>query len=154
MSRLDSVIRRLQAQRACLDRAVDLVRDLPGPVLELGLGNGVFLARHVNQAIASGDVYRYGITDLPQVLVAGTEQRQQCLRADNRNGCFNHQDPRHLSESGKLVIAPASPDGYKELSSGVILKAGTRCWTMPALSDGLIYARNAAGDIVCAKAGK
>jgi len=58
-----------------------------------------------------------------------------------------------LSEKGKLVIAPASPDGFKELSSGVILKAGTRCWTMPALSGGLIYARNAAGDLVCAKAG-
>jgi hypothetical protein len=40
MSRLDSFIRRLQAQRACLDHAVELVRDLPGPVLELGLGNG------------------------------------------------------------------------------------------------------------------
>jgi outer membrane protein assembly factor BamB len=59
-----------------------------------------------------------------------------------------------LSEKGKLVIAPASPDGYKELVSGVILKAGTQCWTMPALSDGLIYARNSAGDLVCAKAGK
>ena len=40
MSRLDSFIRRLQAQRACLDHAVELIRDLPGPVLELGLGNG------------------------------------------------------------------------------------------------------------------
>ena len=40
MSRLDSFIRRLQAQRACLDRATTLIRDLPGPVLELGLGNG------------------------------------------------------------------------------------------------------------------
>ncbi len=40
MSRLDSLIRRLQAQRACLARAVDLIRGLPGPVLELGLGNG------------------------------------------------------------------------------------------------------------------
>ena len=59
-----------------------------------------------------------------------------------------------LSEKGKLVIAPASPDGYKVLSSGVILKAGTQCWTMPALSDGLIYARNSAGDMVCAKASK
>ena len=59
-----------------------------------------------------------------------------------------------LSDKGKLVIAPASPDGYKELSSGVILKAGTQCWTMPSLSDGLIYARNSAGDMVCAKAGK
>lgn len=40
MSRLDSFIRRLEAQRACLDHAVALVKDLPGPVLELGLGNG------------------------------------------------------------------------------------------------------------------
>ena len=40
MTRLDSAIRRLQAQRACLDRAAELVRGVPGPVLELGLGNG------------------------------------------------------------------------------------------------------------------
>ena len=59
-----------------------------------------------------------------------------------------------LSDKGKLAIANASPDGFKELSSGVILKAGTQCWTMPALSGGLIYARNSAGDLVCAKAGK
>jgi hypothetical protein len=40
MSRLLSNIARLQAQRACLDRAVSLVQELTGPVLELGLGNG------------------------------------------------------------------------------------------------------------------
>jgi hypothetical protein len=40
MSRLDSFIRRLEAQRACLDYAAGQIRDLPGPVLELGLGNG------------------------------------------------------------------------------------------------------------------
>lgn len=40
MSRLDSFIRRLEAQRACLDRAVELLGGRPGPVLELGLGNG------------------------------------------------------------------------------------------------------------------
>ncbi|MDP6691948.1 MAG: class I SAM-dependent methyltransferase [Alphaproteobacteria bacterium] len=40
MSRLDSFIRRLKAQRLCLDWAVDQIADLPGPVLELGLGNG------------------------------------------------------------------------------------------------------------------
>ena len=40
MSRLDSVIRRLRAQRACLQRAAEMIRDLPGPMLELGLGNG------------------------------------------------------------------------------------------------------------------
>lgn len=40
MSRLDSFIRRLEAQRACLDAAVHAIADLPGVVLELGLGNG------------------------------------------------------------------------------------------------------------------
>lgn len=40
MSRLDSAIRRLIAQRACLDQAAKLIADRPGPVLELGLGNG------------------------------------------------------------------------------------------------------------------
>ncbi len=40
MSRLDSAIRRLQAQRACLDWAVAGIAGQPGPVLELGLGNG------------------------------------------------------------------------------------------------------------------
>jgi S-adenosyl-L-methionine methyltransferase len=40
VSRLDSFIRRLQAQRACLNLAARLVRELDGEVLELGLGNG------------------------------------------------------------------------------------------------------------------
>jgi hypothetical protein len=40
MSRLDSFIRRLEAQRACLDRAAELVHGVEGIVLELGLGNG------------------------------------------------------------------------------------------------------------------
>jgi hypothetical protein len=40
MSRLDSFIRRMMAQRACLDCAVELIKDVPGPLLELGLGNG------------------------------------------------------------------------------------------------------------------
>ena len=40
MSRLDSFIRRLEAQRACLGLAAALVRQLDGVILELGLGNG------------------------------------------------------------------------------------------------------------------
>ena len=40
MSRLDSAIRRLEAQRACLDRAAGLLDEVPGHVFELGLGNG------------------------------------------------------------------------------------------------------------------
>ena len=40
MSRLESFIRRLEAQRACLDLAARLIAALPGNVLEFGLGNG------------------------------------------------------------------------------------------------------------------
>lgn len=40
MSRLDSFIRRMQAQRDCLDWAARELGGRAGPVLELGLGNG------------------------------------------------------------------------------------------------------------------
>lgn len=40
MSRLDSAIRRLQAQKAALEAAARRVADLDGPALEFGLGNG------------------------------------------------------------------------------------------------------------------
>jgi hypothetical protein len=40
VSRLDSFIRRLEAQRACLDHAAELVHGVAGAVFELGLGNG------------------------------------------------------------------------------------------------------------------
>lgn len=40
MSRLDSFIRRLEAQRDCLAHAVKQIAAIPGPILELGLGNG------------------------------------------------------------------------------------------------------------------
>ncbi|MGH6927295.1 MAG: class I SAM-dependent methyltransferase [Dongiaceae bacterium] len=56
MSRLDSFIRRLQAQRACLDHAVALIRDLPGPVLELGLGNGRTYD-HLRERLRGRDIY-------------------------------------------------------------------------------------------------
>ena len=40
MSRLDSFIRRMQAQREILNQTSEKVKDLPGPILEIGLGNG------------------------------------------------------------------------------------------------------------------
>lgn len=40
MSRLDSFIRRLTAQRDILNAIIDLVSETDGPVLEFGLGNG------------------------------------------------------------------------------------------------------------------
>ncbi len=39
-SRLDLFIDRMVSQRACLDFAIAQTRSMPGPVFELGLGNG------------------------------------------------------------------------------------------------------------------
>lgn len=56
MSRLDSFIRRTCAQRDCLNLAARLVRDLPGPVLELGLGNGRTYD-HLRERLPGRDIY-------------------------------------------------------------------------------------------------
>ena len=40
VSRLDINIRRLKAQRACLNMAAEAIDGLTGPIFELGLGNG------------------------------------------------------------------------------------------------------------------
>ena len=52
-----------------------------------------------------------------------------------------------LGEKGNLVIAEATPDGYKVISEAKILSP--RCWSVPVLANGRIYARNAGGDMVC-----
>ena len=56
MSRLDSFIRRLEAQRACLDKAAELIRNLDGIVLELGLGNGRTYD-HLRSILPERDIY-------------------------------------------------------------------------------------------------
>ena len=40
MSRLESAIRRLQSQKVCIEYASELIADMPGVILEIGLGNG------------------------------------------------------------------------------------------------------------------
>ena len=54
-----------------------------------------------------------------------------------------------LSERGDLVVADATPEGYTERSRATILSG--RCWTVPVLSNGRVFARNASGKLVCVK---
>ncbi len=56
MSRLESFIRRLEAQRACLDHAVGLIAAVPGNVLEFGLGNGRTYD-HLRDRLPARDIY-------------------------------------------------------------------------------------------------
>jgi hypothetical protein len=52
-----------------------------------------------------------------------------------------------LSQSGELVIAPATPEGFAPTARVKVLDG--KCWTAPVLCNGFIYCRNAAGDVVC-----
>jgi len=52
-----------------------------------------------------------------------------------------------LSDKGELVTAEATDAGFKKISSARVLEG--KCWTVPVLSNGLIYCRNAAGKLVC-----
>ena len=52
-----------------------------------------------------------------------------------------------LSEAGELSITPVSNTLFAPISKAKILDG--RCWTVPVLSNGLIYCRNGSGEIVC-----
>ncbi|OHB62763.1 MAG: hypothetical protein A2Y77_05045 [Planctomycetes bacterium RBG_13_62_9] len=56
-----------------------------------------------------------------------------------------------LSDKGRLMIAQAVPTGYMELAAAQILEG--KCWTVPVLAHGRIYARSAQGDLVCIDVG-
>ena len=52
-----------------------------------------------------------------------------------------------LDGDGDLVIAKAQHQSYHEISRAPILKG--KCWTPPVLAQKRLFARNAAGDLVC-----
>jgi outer membrane protein assembly factor BamB len=52
-----------------------------------------------------------------------------------------------LSEKGELMVAEATPAAFKPVSQAQVL--GGKCWSVPVLSNGKVYCRNAKGDLVC-----
>lgn len=52
-----------------------------------------------------------------------------------------------LADGGELSVAPADPKEYKPTARAKILSG--KCWTVPVLSNGRLYARNDEGTVVC-----
>lgn len=52
-----------------------------------------------------------------------------------------------LTEKGKLMVAPASPDAFQPTAQAQVISGKT--WTPPVLANGRIFVRNAQGDVVC-----
>ncbi|MBI5724709.1 MAG: PQQ-binding-like beta-propeller repeat protein [Planctomycetes bacterium] len=55
------------------------------------------------------------------------------------------------TEGGSLVIAEASPAGYKELAkvADAVKTVKKQCWNSPVLAGGRIYCRSETGDLAC-----
>ena len=78
-TRLDRAIRRLEAQRACLNWAIHEIAGLPGIVLELGLGNGRSFD-HLRAHMPDREIYVFerspaahpACTPSPDRLIVGT----------------------------------------------------------------------------------
>jgi outer membrane protein assembly factor BamB len=51
-----------------------------------------------------------------------------------------------LSGKGELTLAKISPAGYESITTAQILSG--KCWSVPVLANGILYCRNAAGDVV------
>lgn len=51
-----------------------------------------------------------------------------------------------LSGTGELLVAPATPTGFKPTARAQVL--GGKCWTAPVLANGRIYCRSSRGDAV------
>ncbi|KQK30704.1 hypothetical protein ARD30_12180 [Bosea thiooxidans] len=64
MSRLDSFIRRLEAQRAVLNWAAAMIRDRGGLVLELGLGNGRTYD-HLRELLSGREIHVFDLEPKP-----------------------------------------------------------------------------------------
>jgi len=57
-----------------------------------------------------------------------------------------------LSGAGELMIAPASPEGFKPAHRAKV--AAGKWWTVPVVANGRLYCRNADGQVVCLDAPK
>jgi hypothetical protein len=106
MSRLDSAIRRLMAQKSALEWAAAAIENLPGPVLELGLGNGRTFD-HLREILSARDIF---------VFEREVAAHPDCL-PDSRQlflGDFMESLPRAFAELG-----PVASLAHLDIGTGV-----------------------------------
>ena len=93
--------------------------------------------------------YLYGIDDKQLVCLEWKTGEKKWSEPSVGMGSLMAADGKLivLSEKGKLMIVGVTPEKFDLISSAQILEG--RCWTMPTLANGKIYARNAKGMLVC-----
>jgi len=116
------------------------------------------MSNHMNNSVLLGE-YLYGFDG--NTHQAGPKQLV-CMKLADGNVQWRQEGYRCgslmavqdkllvLGETGNLALGTASPKGFKPTTEAQILRG--RCWTVPVYSGGRIYARNAAGNLVCVDA--
>lgn len=136
----------------------------PPRLWEAQVGEGLSAVAVVDGRVYTmGKLRRPGTQDPPP-----TEEIVWCLEAATGKVLWQHAYPgphrfRHdgpcatptvadgrvfaHGRGGELVVAPASPEGFRPLARAKALSGP--CWTVPVLCEGRLYCRNHPGRLVC-----
>lgn len=118
------LIRRLMAQRACLERAGDLVAQLPGPAIQLGFGDGTAFD-HLRDVLRRREIVLFNAgpipprPDDPAERVEGDPRETLPLRWDRlkRSAALAHlnfpvtDEARLAAELAPLIAPVVRPGG-------------------------------------------
>ncbi|HTQ34953.1 MAG TPA: class I SAM-dependent methyltransferase [Stellaceae bacterium] len=132
MSRLDSFIRRLEAQRACLNHAAELIAAVNGVILELGLGNGRTYD-HLRELFPQRDIY---------VCERRVAAHPDCIPPDNRlllGDMFDTLPAVRERLAGRVALAHFDA-GTGDAAANLDLAAGLRPVILPLLAVGAVLA--------------
>ena len=134
MSRLDSFIRRMQAQRTCLDAAAAMIAGVPGPVLELGLGNGRTYD-HLREILPDRAIY---------VFDRRVKAHPDCIPPDDRLfvGEVTETLPRATARLGRSVALIHTDLGTGEVAANAALARTVGPLLRPLLRPGGICVAN------------
>lgn len=132
MNRLDRMIARLTAQRACLARAAELIADLPGPVLEIGFGKGRTYS-FLREALPERAIYAFDIDGAPKT--AWGPDAAHFFAGD-----FRETFPTVLARTGAPAALAHCDIGSEDEARDVRLVAWMREALPPLLAPGAIVA--------------
>jgi len=144
---------------ASLPRGCGLLRIENGQPRVLWEDKKKFQTLHSNALIWQGHLYGIDNTGTDLQENDNSRSRLKCLALDSgeekwvqdRMGWSNlilfDGKLIILRQVGELVIADASPEGYREIARHQVLDG--RSWTVPALADGKLFVRNNRGAIAC-----
>ncbi len=113
------------------------------PGLSTHLSPGVVWEHHLYTYV--GDAERSGAFVCANLLTGDIRWRQDNVPPGSVIAAGGHL--LLLEGKGRLILVRPDPAGYRELARAQILPEG-RAWTPPSFSKGVLYARNARGQVV------